>query len=101
MSKHTPGPWYVGNEDRHDQPQVLTLPGELIAVITHECVKQPPELQANAALIAAAPDLYKALKECADALHDIATGKGGWAWEEVLDTARAALTKATNEQTES
>jgi hypothetical protein len=35
--------------------------------------------------------LRAALQECADCLEDVASGKGGWAWEEVLDNARAAL----------
>jgi hypothetical protein len=69
-AKHTPGPWHVGCEDRHDQPQVLSMCGELIAVVAHECVKQPPELQANARLIAAAPDMYEALKRISKATSD-------------------------------
>ena len=32
-----------------------------------------------------------ALRQTADCLEDVANGKGGWAWEEVLQEARAAL----------
>lgn len=61
MSKHTPGPWYVGCEDENtgeievvseDRPYIcLVFPGAIDEVTP-----------ANARLIAAAPDLLKALK---------------------------------------
>ena len=35
--------------------------------------------------------LADALRQTADCLEDVANGKGGWAWEEVLQEARAAL----------
>ncbi len=35
--------------------------------------------------------LREALKEVSEALYDTVEGKGGWAVEEVLDSARAAL----------
>ena len=111
MSKHTPGPWVAGKPSSVVGWPVVATSGRSICSITYvQKSKIDPtvpgdgafnrESSANAHLIAAAPDMYKALKECADALHDIATGKGGWAWEEVLDTARAALAKAAGEQTE-
>jgi hypothetical protein len=35
--------------------------------------------------------LQEALRQTADCLEDIMTDKGGWAWEEILQEARAAL----------
>src|SRR5574343_1372520 len=35
--------------------------------------------------------LRELLRQTSECLHDIATERGGWAWEEVLDEARAAL----------
>ncbi|MCW5615863.1 MAG: hypothetical protein KIT32_12140 [Rhodocyclaceae bacterium] len=35
--------------------------------------------------------LKEALRLCADCLEDVASGEGGWAWEEVLNEARAAI----------
>jgi hypothetical protein len=40
-------------------------------------------------LLSALTEALEALEETADCLEDVATGKGGWAWEEVLDRARA------------
>jgi hypothetical protein len=63
MSGHTPGPWGVGEPDPNGHPAILTDGGELIAIVTHECVKLEEELDANARLIAAAPELLAVLKE--------------------------------------
>jgi hypothetical protein len=35
--------------------------------------------------------MARALETTTDCLEDIASGKGGWAWEEVLQEAREAL----------
>ena len=39
-------------------------------------------------------ELLDALKQGADCLQDVATMRGGWAWEEVIETMRAAIAKA-------
>jgi len=58
----TPGPWEIGDLDRNDQRQVIA-DGRLICVGAHECLaSQEASMEANARLIAAAPDLYVALK---------------------------------------
>lgn len=46
---------------------------------------------AEAALRARIAALEAALRETMACLRDVAEGKGGWAWEEVLDTAQEAL----------
>lgn len=87
MSKHTPGPWVnapcaesVGRGEPHG-------PG-------HRCWTQPRDaagrpvnlgLQANATLIAAAPDLLEALEEAASFLEMV-----GDDYEELCEYAMAA-----------
>lgn len=64
MSKivHTAGPWFVSGDDQHAQPQIHADAGGMVAIATHECVMPRTELDANARLIAAAPDLLLALQ---------------------------------------
>lgn len=81
MSKHTPGPWEIlstleicsGNKD------ICELKGWM------------NEDQANARLIAAAPDLLEALKLMVDTYDN-----GGWP-SSTLVIARAAIDKAKGE----
>lgn len=93
MSAHTPGPWFIGNEsneccdvetgktvislDRHDP----FMSG--VIIITRD------EMLANAHLIAAAPDLLKALK----AVFQHAT-TGCVADDTDWEAVRAAIAKA-------
>lgn len=86
--KFTPGDW-----SEHD--------GVISAVTTSDAGRmtrwvaslidcKPPvdgELEANAHLIAASPDLYEALKDCVQALSHTEAGPR-------IDAARAALAKA-------
>ena len=102
MSKHTPGPWWL---DHGDDVNLFNHVG--ISAETHELLaqvvwrldddKSTPECEANARLIAAAPDLLEALE----------TALYGWQREfeylakrtpEWVTKARAAIAKATGEQ---
>lgn len=76
MSKHTKGPWKVDGR-RVRLGKIVTYKGaeprEFFVEQTPRgsFVSEPPydeELDANAALIAAAPELLDALKECVDEL---------------------------------
>lgn len=58
--KHTPGPWRV-EEDCFDQLRIVGPKGGAIAIHVGE---------ANAALVAAAPELLKALEEARGAISD-------------------------------
>ena len=87
---HTKGPWSV------------RMPTEFLNQAAIEpcigCVYGAgEELQANANLIASAPELLEALNQTVQCLEDVATLKGGWAWEEVVTEARAAISKAKGE----
>lgn len=66
--KFTPGPWHVGDTNRANQ-QVFDADSWNVASCT---IPNRPrgEAEANARLMAAAPDLYEALQECADSLAD-------------------------------
>ncbi len=74
MSKHTPGPWLIEAQNCHtgDIATVYqTSEGWVTIYAPHwaETGMEPPEQSANARLIAAAPDLLKALKECRNAIQ--------------------------------
>ena len=84
MSQHTPGPWSARIYGGWDTPRIWSDEGS-IAMIQHHA-SSPAEGEANAKLIAAAPDLLASVKEllnCIDSNRD---------WEEAK-RARAALTK--------
>lgn len=106
MSKHTPGPWYIG-KDFSDQgrhiyaaQKVRHEDGDewhpLIASTDDD--ERLIDWQANARLIAAAPDLLEALKEIAADyadrfdLDDPSTNPG---IKYTIKQARAAIAKAT------
>ena len=89
--KHTPGPWEVGCLDHAGQRIVR---GEHIEICTcwhHSVGSIEKEMEANARLIAAAPDMLRAL-ETLVAFFDT-TGLS----TEFLTSARAAISKATTE----
>lgn len=43
-------------------------------------------------------ELKATLKEARDCIEDLGSGKGGWAWEEVMDRIEAALSKLSGEE---
>lgn len=98
--KWTPGPWRIGNDGREtlifgEHPEHVGMIGEAYRRI------YAGEGEANARLIAAAPELVEALADIEDALGKIIGGAhDGWEADPdaVLDglraTAFAALRKA-------
>jgi hypothetical protein len=88
MSKHTPGPWKIWNSGYANCPNViyfgphaprlnrdglLTMPtaeGGTIAEVRTDESPTRQELEANAKLIAAAPDLLATLKGLIESDHD-------------------------------
>lgn len=97
-AKHTPGPWHVLPEEV-DKPYIRvrgTIPGSRYKVAnvetpTYEGVhaREAAETRANAALIAAAPDMLAALQA---GLDQIAAGPEG---TRVHSHMRRAIAKAT------
>ena len=85
MSKHTPGPWRQAGED------IFGANDWWVAVATRDCTsKGSDEPEANARLIAAAPELLEALQSL------VRHCESGLDFE--LDDAKAAIQKATGGQ---
>lgn len=86
MNAHTPGPWAV--DPTVSSGEVMTAHGYAIHEHpTYSSITDTKEIQANARLIAAAPELLLALQELMN------TDGGDLRWF----SARAAIAKATGE----
>lgn len=84
-TKHTPGPWKVS----YTKISVITAEnGAVIAKVNK--IDGLVNLQANARLIAAAPELLEALIECLDCEFSVTD-------RAAINKARAAIAKATGE----
>lgn len=98
MSKHTPGDWGRNIKPASKYPIIFAGRNTHVArVITDGLTEQ--EAEANADLIAAAPDLLDALKIAAMALDLAALVPGDAYWQQqgrsAARTAREAIAKAT------
>lgn len=106
MSGHTPGPWeyyparnYKGFEiaPKETGPSLARCMAFGVNM-TIECYNFPGDAEANARLIAAAPELLEACKALVDYIED--DNPGGAACDAwlvgLLGKARAAIAKATN-----
>ena len=94
MSKYTPGPWFV---DRHGAPTVyaesLNGGGMLQEVAACGSTEVWTHQEANARLIAAAPELLEALQSIVRSLSD-QDDEGLIEHAEPMIAARAAIAKA-------
>ena len=93
MSKHTPGPWQI---KRHFDPGYKFISAQKHTALAQvvwcmEDEDRSPECEANAHLIAAAPDLLDALFY----LLETSSGVSHEQWLEAMEQARAAILKAT------
>jgi hypothetical protein len=95
MSKHTPGPW--SSERIWDTPATRVHArvdgGVPVALADVFSMREPGEREANAQLIAAAPEMLSAL---ARALSWLSSYPGGGAMK-CYDEVRSAIKKATGE----
>ena len=70
---HTPGPWIAWNLRDFDQWIVWDSKRKNLAHVHHRheehCAPHNSEAKANAHLIAAAPEMLEALRECVEALY--------------------------------
>lgn len=97
MSKHTPGPWEI-EEHYHFSYRWVSGPkhSQLAQVVwCMEGDDRSPECEANAHLIAAAPELLEALEN----LLKVHEGEGG-TQHHAGDMARAVIAKAKGEEHE-
>ncbi|WP_152593472.1 hypothetical protein [Stenotrophomonas maltophilia] len=87
MNKHTPGPWWVD-----DHTNIRSEPG----MVAFPCVKDGLPQEANARLIAAAPELLEALilleREMVESGN---AGSVDYGWKPAIEKTRAAIAKAT------
>lgn len=92
MSKHTPGPWRVKqlNAGRQDEPRYISANSRHLS-IARVNADERLDVEANARLIASAPDLLEALRRIAyepfgpsDATHEQVL-------EAITGLARAAI----------
>ena len=96
--KHTPGPWSIDGPNRFGCPRI-TAPYKptctyLIAEASPDC-PDDATMQANARLIAAAPDLLAACEALLRFAESVRPGGGVLAGEhDMLRDARAAISKA-------
>lgn len=117
MNNHTPGPWVGMDENGKFNPDhswsfndeaacgseaaPIFADGRVIAFVVHSsdvyCGYSHPSINANARLIAAAPDMLEALEQLLSivAIHQRAT-KNNFAWAEV-EFAREVIAKAKGE----
>ena len=96
---HTPGPWFAVEGNKHHGPFVTNVEVRTICdlytvdKLNRIFVFRPEEAEANARLIAAAPDLLEALKALQrQALQGNVRGDE-W-MDEALELTRAAIAKA-------
>lgn len=94
--KHTKGPWHVGGKA---SVIIYSPDGHAVAnaEVYHTHFGGVAETQANARLIAAAPEILKSLKLIVDFGGDCYDIDSGKLKGDLIDQARAALAKAKGE----
>lgn len=93
-TKHTPGPWRVSQFGRQTGSQITVMGADDFAVA--RCMdRTPEEHEADARLIAAAPEMYDALKRLWLEIQRYEhIGHEGSELLEVMSDAREAIAKA-------
>lgn len=101
MTQHTPGPWYVSAKNPfrviESGPRSLSLAKANNKHLSVTTELTETEAKANARLIAAAPDLLASLQEVTATLAWLNSDDSAHIMEQT-DRARAAIAKATGEQ---
>jgi len=90
MSGHTPGQWFL----RGDDPCLVVCEAEYFAIA--DCAGGTERDEANARLIAAAPDLLEALIECLKSGQGETDSREAYLPPVIRDMARAAIDKAAH-----
>ena len=98
MNSYKPGPWHVdpkaAEESFFEDVSILRQDGLAVAVAVHNGDILPPEPEANALLIAAAPDLLEALKLFVRAEKMARDGNPPQDADKLIDLGDAAIAKA-------
>lgn len=100
MSKYTKGPWNISDHYSNYKLDGFIISDENYWGIAHlwaskfttmeEYFNEIKELNANAKLIAAAPELLEALKECVKQLETDGTKPGWPCYDKAISTIRKA-----------
>ncbi len=94
---HTKEDWFLTEDHfvRTDEKIIAKISSSRNKVSASD--KSPKEEEANGKLIAAAPDMLKALKACEEVLwmHEAEIKKTGFNPTDVINKAKAAISKAT------
>jgi hypothetical protein len=95
-TKHTPGPWVVHCSQRFDGEHIFFIRSidDNIAEIPYWSEPYQNQMEANAKLIAAAPDLLKACKEVVQWHREHDSGEGELFGQDFVTTCIAAISKA-------
>jgi hypothetical protein len=88
QQSHTPGPWMI-------ERGVITSPTRPVAKIQPTGEWLHNVLSADAALIAAAPDMLEALESALPILLDESRKRPAPEWDALVRSFRAAIAKAT------
>ena len=96
-AKHTPGPWRIATEPsgiraRHIKADSYLTVCSSLTSVSRNC--GPDEINANARLIAAAPELLAALETAYMALIGYLPAHRNDVTDAAIGAARAAITKA-------
>jgi len=97
-NKHTPGPWIVSDETRENFVWILDENSDTGVCMVHTDTDSKDESDANARLIAAAPELLEALESMLDYLKRQAkeNSRREWALHNAhAEFMRNAIAKAT------
>ena len=94
--KWMPGPWVFSEPIGAEHAEVRDKNGRRIAVVIGGYPRRTKTEDANAYLLAAAPDLYAALKDLYDVLYAATDGDRVWTMDK-QQAARDALAKARGE----
>lgn len=94
--KHTPGPWVAGPDWTYDRMEIRDKDGRRIAVCMKDFPMSAATHDANAHLIATAPELLAALEAAREFIIDgMAMGFVGMPEDEdVLEVIEKAISKA-------
>jgi hypothetical protein len=98
MNKHTPGPWKIATDwagyPQHIRTECGSVACSFLTSVKRNCGIE--QIEANARLIAAAPDLLEALLDCIFVIERDLNGLP--IMQPELRQARAAIVKATGGQ---